>query len=75
MAEVERLSGYDELSLIGKYAERFGLDPNYVYHNTSFNTVMNFLTMWKETEEYHERFMNFWTELNNVGNEPANNNR
>lgn len=66
MAGVERLNGFDHLSLIGKYAERFGLDPNWVYHNASFNTVMNFLIMWKESDEYQERYMSIWSALNNV---------
>jgi hypothetical protein len=69
MAEANRLSGFDDLSLIGKYAERFKLDPNYVLHNTSFDTVMNFLVMWKEADEYQERYMELWGALNGTETE------
>lgn len=73
MAQVHKLSPYDDLSLIGRYAERFGLDPDHVYHNTSFDTIMAFTVMWKEVDEYHERYTEYWKLLNGNKNEPANN--
>lgn len=61
MAKVQRLIPFDDLSLIGRYAERFGLDPDVVFDNTSFATLINFSVMWKEVDEYHERFNYIWT--------------
>lgn len=63
MAKVGRLKKFDDLSIIGKYAEHFGLDPDYVFNNTSFDTVMYFMEMWKESDEYNERFNYIWSEL------------
>lgn len=63
MAEVWRLKKFDELSLIGTYAEKFSLDPDHVFCNTSFNTVMNFLWKWKESDEYQERYQFIYSEL------------
>lgn len=42
--------------LIGRYAERFGRNPDDVFGDTSFNTVINFTVAWKEHDEFHERF-------------------
>lgn len=64
MAQAYKLSGFDDLAMIGKYAERFGLDPDEVYHKTSFDTLINFLWMWKENDEYSERYFTIWQTLN-----------
>lgn len=63
MAEVWRLKKFDDLSLIGTYAERFGLDPDHVFVNTSFDTLMHFLWKWKEESEYEERYQYIYREL------------
>jgi hypothetical protein len=63
MAEVEKLRKFDDLSLIGNYAERFGLDPDYVAENTSFDTVTKFTWMWKDNAEYQERYQYIYGEL------------
>lgn len=63
MAQAHRLRRFDDLSIIGEYAERFGLDPDKVFTHTSFDTIINFLEMWKESSEYQERFQFFWHEL------------
>lgn len=63
MAEVRRLKPFDDLSLVGRYAERFGLDPDHVFSNTSFNTIIGFAHMWKEVDEYHERYSFIYNEL------------
>jgi hypothetical protein len=55
LAGVARLSPFADLSLINKFAERFSMDPDAVY-NKSFDTVMNFHWLWKEQEEYQERY-------------------
>lgn len=48
---------YDDLQLIGKYGERFGKDPDLeVFGRVSFATIIAFNEMWKEVEEYHERY-------------------
>lgn len=64
MAEVRRLHPFDDLSLIGNYAERFGLDPDYVFANTRFDTLIAFTVMWKEEDEYRERYEYLYTEVN-----------
>lgn len=66
MAKVHRLNGFDDLSLIDQYAQKFGLDPDWVYNHTPFGTLMNFVVMWKEQAEYNERFQFIWHEINNV---------
>lgn len=55
MANVARLTGFADLSYVGKYAERFGMDPDIVI-TKGFNTVMNFVTMWKEQDDFQARF-------------------
>lgn len=67
MAQSRRLIPYDDLSLIGGYAERFGLDPDMVFSKKSFHTVVNFHAMWKETDEYQERYNYIWKELVSEG--------
>lgn len=64
MAESWRLNDYDDLSIVVRFAKLFGLDPDYVYDNKSFETVMNVLAMEKESDEYHERYMKFWHVVN-----------
>jgi len=64
LAKVGRLAQFDDLDLIDVYAQKFGLDPDYVYDNTSFETVISFLTKWKEEAEYRERFNFIWQEIN-----------
>lgn len=66
MAKVQKLYPFDDLSLIEKYASKFSMDPDYVYDNTSFGTLMNFHILWKESEEYAERFNSIWQEINTV---------
>lgn len=63
MAEVHRLNRFDDLSIIDKYAARFARDPDEVYACTEFNTVLNFCVMWKEMDEYNERFSYIWSEI------------
>ena len=63
MARVNLLNGFEDLHIIGRFAEKFGLHPDEVYENTSFGTITNFLVMWKETDEYNERFAYFWDEM------------
>lgn len=64
MAKAHRLDPFDDLNIIGSYAQRFGLDPDVVFIKTSFGTIMNFLTMWKEMDEFNERFAFIWQEIN-----------
>lgn len=66
MAKVQRLNPFDDLSLIDRYSHRFGRDPDWVYDNTSFGTIINFAIMWKEQDEFNDRFQNIWTEINTV---------
>lgn len=63
LAKVQRLIPFNDLSLIGKYAEKFGKDPDLeVFPIVSFATLMAFSTMWKEVDEYHERFNYIYSE-------------
>jgi len=63
LAKVNKLSPFNDLSLIEKYATKFGQDPDWVYNNTSFGTIVNFAIMWKETQEFDERFQYIWHEI------------
>lgn len=64
LAKSNLLNGFDDLHIIDRFSERFGLHPDEVYYNTDFGTITNFLVMWKEQEEYQERYSYIWEELN-----------
>lgn len=64
MARVQRLIPFDDLNLIGNFASKFGMNPDWVFDNTSFGTITNFAIMHKEIDEYHERFSYIWQEVN-----------
>lgn len=66
MARVQLLNGFDDLHYIDKFAKHFGQHPDYVYDNTPFGTVTNFLVMWKEQDEYNERFQYFWDDAHKI---------
>ena len=57
MAEVKRLEPFQYLNMVGDFAERFGLDPDFVYTHTSFDTIVNFAIAQKEKSEYDDRYM------------------
>lgn len=59
-----RLSPFADLSLISKFAEKFGLDPDAVYQK-SFDTVMNLHCLWKEQQEFEERYNEIEQMMNN----------
>ena len=63
LAKVNLLHGFEDLHLIGRFAENFGLHPDDVYYNTSFGTIANFFIMWKEQDEYQERYSYIWEEV------------
>lgn len=42
--------------MVGDFAERFGLDPDFVYTHTSFDTIANFAIAQKEKSEYDDRY-------------------
>lgn len=64
LAKINLLAPFDDLSLIDSYAKEFGQDPDKVYYDTSFGTIMNFHIMWKEQREYNERYQYIWDEVN-----------
>jgi hypothetical protein len=43
--------------MVGDFAERFGLDPDFVYMHTSFDTIVNFAIAQKENSEYDDRYL------------------
>ncbi len=63
MAKVHRLNRYDDLDLIDGYASRFGLDPDWVFNNSAFSTVVEFAVKWKEESEYRDRFADVWEQV------------
>lgn len=65
-AGVDRLLKFSDLSIIGTFAEKFSQDPDWVYENTSFDTIMNFIYMWKEQADYQERYLAKLKNPNNV---------
>lgn len=64
LAKVERLEPFRYLDLIGDFAERFGLDPDFVYKNSKFDTVTAFLVSWKEKREFEDRYLEWDKMLN-----------
>jgi len=52
--------------MVGDFAERFGLDPDFVYMHTSFDTITNFAIAQKEKGEFEERYF----EAEKLMNEP-----
>mgnify|MGYP003575125324 CR=1 FL=1 len=70
MARVNLLNGFDDLHLIGRFAEKFSRHPDDVYDNTSLGTLFNFMVMWKEQDEYHERFQFFWDDVHKIPQKP-----
>lgn len=64
LAKVNRLATFDDLSLIDRYAERYGQDPNWVYDNVDFGTIINLAIMHHEINEYNERYQHIWQEIN-----------
>ena len=60
---MNRLEGFKDLSYVGKFSERFGLDPD-VTIKKSFDTVMNFIIMWKEQDEFRGRYEKISSEVN-----------
>ncbi len=58
LAGVKKLAGYADLNLIEAFAERFGLHPDDVYTDTSFDTIILFNEKWKNQAEYQERYQN-----------------
>lgn len=64
MAKVEKLNKFSDLNLIGSYADRFKLNPDRVLVEVSFNTVMNFLWMWKEQSDYDDRYREAYEMVN-----------
>lgn len=63
MAHSERLIPFEKLNYIGEFAERFGLDPDKVYTDTSAATVMEFAIERKERAEFRERFDYIYSEI------------
>lgn len=64
LAKVHLLRPYEDLSLIDQYAKAFSLDPDYVYDNTEFGSIMNFLIMWHKEDEYQARYTEIWNAMN-----------
>jgi len=64
LAKVKRLEQFQYLDMIGDYSERFGLDPDFVYKNSKFDTVTAFLISWKEKREFEDRYME-WDKILN----------
>jgi hypothetical protein len=68
IANVSRLTAFSDLSLIGDFAERFAMDPDIVYSEKSFDTVINFSRMWKEQSDYQMRYLNIDRMMNESTN-------
>ena len=66
LAKVHLLNGYDDLDLIDQYASKFGQDPNWVYDNIDFGTIINFAVKWHLQGEFQERFNFIWQEIHNT---------
>ncbi len=64
MANVQKLEPYNDLSIIGKYVERFPFaGPDEIFATEAADTVLTFSAMWKEKEEFHDRFRFYFNKL------------
>ena len=64
LAKAQRLARFDDLDILGEYGERFGRDPDIeVFPFVRFDTIMAFKLMWKEKQEYRDRFQEIWKKL------------
>lgn len=68
VAQANRLAPFSDLTLIGEFAERFAMDPDIVYTDKSFDTVINFSRMWKEQSDYQMRYVNIDRMMNESTN-------
>lgn len=66
LAKVHLLNAYDDLDLIDQYATRYGLDPDWCFANSQFDTVTGFAIKWKKEAEYRDRFQSIWEEIHNT---------
>lgn len=55
MAKVERLEGLFDLSLIDRFAHRYGRLPREILSERT-DDVLPFIFLWKEQDEYRERY-------------------
>ena len=67
MAMVTRLNPFEDLSLVGNHAERFGIDPDKVFTKCSMETVIAFAVEQKEKQEFRERFNSIWQGIQDDG--------
>lgn len=66
MASVSRLKRFNYQSIIKKYSILFGLDPDYVFENTSMDTVIGMLEEQKEEDEFNDRFTHFYKRMSEI---------
>lgn len=45
--------------MIDQFASRFGLDPDWVINNKSFDTVVDFMVKWKKEQLFQNRLLKF----------------
>lgn len=50
--------------MIGKYGSTFGKEPDWVFDNVKAGTFRAFIGMWKEQDEFEERFSDIYKKLN-----------
>ena len=65
-AGVNRLDDFRYLDMIDRYSQKFCLDPNNVFKNTTFDDIAIFLIKWSEESQYSDRY----TELERSINTP-----
>lgn len=71
LAKVTRLIPFEDLTLVGNFAERFAMNPDKVFWKVSFETVIAFAVENKERQEFRERFNEIWHGINST---PGNSN-
>ena len=54
MAGVHKLTPFHDVALLDQYAKAYGLEPDEV-EQRRFDTVMTFIWLWKEQEEFAAR--------------------
>ena len=62
LADSTKLDEVFEVSIIDRYAQKYGMDPDVVYQK-EFDTVFLFIDLWKREGEYGERYRKAEKEL------------
>lgn len=56
--------------MIDRYSQRFKLNPDFVFGNTTFDTVTLFLLKWRDEDEYMDTYQQIEKDMNAIPTQP-----